>query len=76
MERSSSQLISGMDGIGLDGWFSKVKGSLRAPSVLIMLRQVLKIYQWLICQPQADNMWKKEERKPECFRTRSLKTLS
>ena len=39
MERSSSQLyVDGWDGIGLDGWLSKVVGSLRAPSVPIMVR--------------------------------------
>ena len=32
--------ICGMDEIRLDGWLSKVKGSLRALSVLIMLLQV------------------------------------
>ena len=33
MDRSSSQLYVGMDDIGLDGWLSKVVGSLKAPSV-------------------------------------------
>ena len=36
MERLSSQLyLNGWDAVGLDGWLSKVVGSLRAPSVLI-----------------------------------------
>ena len=35
MERLSSQLYVGMDDIGLDGWLSKVVGSLKAPLVLI-----------------------------------------
>ena len=45
MEKSSSQLYVGMDGIGLDGWLSKVVGSLRAPSA-----PIIDIDQWVILQ--------------------------
>ena len=37
MERLSSQLYVGLGGIGLDGWLSKVVGSLRAPSLLMRI---------------------------------------
>ena len=41
MERLSSQLYVGMGGIGLDGWLSKVVGSLRAPSMVIIGKERL-----------------------------------